>query len=66
MRAKAAVSDEESVFVTWVNLTESALGRDIEHGLRVCGRVLAWPVANRIQALIDHQILHESPLASDI
>ena len=62
LHAKAVVSDDEAVFVTSANLTESALDRNIELGLLVRERTLALTVANHFQALIDRKVLHKLPV----
>lgn len=66
LHAKAVVSDDEAVFVTSANLTESALDRNIELGLLVRERTVALTVANHFQALIDREVLHKLPLAASV
>lgn len=61
LHAKAVVSDDEAVFVTSANLTESGLDRNIELGLLVRERTLALTVTNHFQALIDRKLLHKLP-----
>lgn len=63
LHAKAVVTDDEAVFVTSANLTESALDHNIELGLLVRERTLALTVANHFQALIDRNVLHKLPAA---
>lgn len=61
LHAKAVVVDDEAVFITSANLTESALDRNIELGVLIRHRVLATSVANHFQALIDTQLLSPLP-----
>jgi phosphatidylserine/phosphatidylglycerophosphate/cardiolipin synthase-like enzyme len=62
LHAKAAVIDDEVVFVTSANLTEAALDRNIELGLLVRDRALAASVAMHFQALIDNGLLVPLPM----
>ena len=61
LHAKAVVADEESVFVTSANLTEAALGRNIELGLFVRDRALAASIAAHFRGLIDGGLLSALP-----
>lgn len=61
LHAKAVVSDEEAVFVTSANLTEAALGRNIELGLLVRDRALAGSVIAHFRGLLDRGLLHPLP-----
>jgi len=61
LHAKAIVSDDDTVFVTSANLTEAALGRNIELGLLVRDRALAVSVIAHFRGLIDRRMLHALP-----
>jgi len=63
LHAKAVVSDEDTVFVTSANLTEAALGRNIELGLLVRDRALAGSVVAHFRGLIERGLLHVLPAA---
>jgi len=63
LHAKAAVVDDETVYVTSANLTEAAFDRNIELGLVVRDRVLAASVSAHFHLLIDHGLLHALPAA---
>jgi phosphatidylserine/phosphatidylglycerophosphate/cardiolipin synthase-like enzyme len=56
LHAKAAVADDEAVFVTSANLTEAALDRNIEVGLLVRDRALAPSVSSHFRGLIDDSV----------
>lgn len=61
LHAKAAVVDDESVFVTSANLTEAALDRNIELGLVVRDPALAVSVSTYFRTLIETNILTPLP-----
>jgi hypothetical protein len=61
LHAKAVVVDDEVVFVTSANLTESALDRNIEIGLLVRDRAMAASVSSHFRILIDHGLLRPLP-----
>jgi phosphatidylserine/phosphatidylglycerophosphate/cardiolipin synthase-like enzyme len=61
LHAKAVVSDDDTVFVTSANLTEAALGRNIELGLLVRDRALAGSIIAHFRGLIDRRLLHSLP-----
>ncbi len=61
LHAKAVVVDDEVVFVTSANLTESALDRNIEIGLLVRDRAMAASVSSHFRVLIDHGLLRPLP-----
>jgi phosphatidylserine/phosphatidylglycerophosphate/cardiolipin synthase-like enzyme len=61
LHAKAAVVDDETVFVTSANLTEAALDRNIEMGLLVRQPTLAASVTRHFCILIDHGLLQALP-----
>lgn len=63
LHAKAAVVDDEAVFVTSANLTEAALDRNIEIGLLVRDRALALAVSSHFRILIDLGLLSPLPMA---
>ena len=63
LHAKAVVADDEALFITSANLTESALDRNIELGLFVRDRSLALSVVSHFRVLIDHGLL--TPLPAD-
>ena len=53
LHAKAVVADDEDVFITSANLTDSALHRNIELGILLRDRALALAVSSHFQGLID-------------
>ncbi len=61
LHAKAVVSDDDTVFVTSANLTEAALGRNIELGLLVRDRALAGSIVAHFRGLIDRRLLQALP-----
>lgn len=61
LHAKAAVADDEVVFVTSANLTEAALDKNIELGLLVRDRALAASVACHFRGLIDQGLIVPLP-----
>jgi phosphatidylserine/phosphatidylglycerophosphate/cardiolipin synthase-like enzyme len=61
LHAKAAVADDEAVFVTSANLTEAALDRNIELGLLVRDRALAASISSHFRGLIDRGLLRPLP-----
>ena len=61
LHAKAVVSDDDTVFVTSANLTEAALGRNIELGLLVRDRALAGSIVAHFRGLIDRGLLRALP-----
>lgn len=61
LHAKAVVSDDDTVFVTSANLTEAALGRNIELGLLVRDRALAASIVAHFRGLVDRGLLHALP-----
>jgi len=61
LHAKAVVSDDHTVFVTSANLTEAALGRNIELGLLVRDRALAGSIIAHFRGLIERGLLHVLP-----
>jgi phosphatidylserine/phosphatidylglycerophosphate/cardiolipin synthase-like enzyme len=61
LHAKAVVSDDDTVFVTSANLTEAALGRNIELGLLVRDRALARSIVAHFRGLIDRRLLRALP-----
>jgi phosphatidylserine/phosphatidylglycerophosphate/cardiolipin synthase-like enzyme len=61
LHAKAVVSDDNAVFITSANLTEAALGRNIELGLLVRDRALAGSIVAHFRGLIDRGLLHALP-----
>lgn len=63
LHAKAVVADDEAVFVTSANLTESALDRNIELGLLVRDRSLAASISSHFCGLIDRGLLSPLPEA---
>jgi phosphatidylserine/phosphatidylglycerophosphate/cardiolipin synthase-like enzyme len=63
LHAKAAVADDEVVFVTSANLTEAALDRNIEVGLLVRDRALAASVSSHFRGLIDRGLLQPLPMS---
>jgi phosphatidylserine/phosphatidylglycerophosphate/cardiolipin synthase-like enzyme len=63
LHAKAAVADDEAVFVTSANLTEAALDRNIELGLLVRDRALAASVTSHFRRLIDRGLLRPLPIS---
>ena len=62
LHAKAAVADDEVVFVTSANLTEAALDRNIEMGLLVRDRALAASVSRHFRVLIEQELLRPLPM----
>jgi phosphatidylserine/phosphatidylglycerophosphate/cardiolipin synthase-like enzyme len=62
LHAKAAVTDDEAVFITSANLTEAALDRNIEMGLLVRDRALAASVLSHFRGLIDRNLLSLLPM----
>ncbi len=62
LHAKAAVADDEAVFVTSANLTEAPLDRNIEVGLFVRDRALATSLSSHFRGLIDRGLLHPLPM----
>jgi phosphatidylserine/phosphatidylglycerophosphate/cardiolipin synthase-like enzyme len=62
LHAKAAVADDEAVFVTSANLTEAALERNIELGLLIRDRALAASVTLHFRVLIERGLLSPLPL----
>ncbi len=52
LHAKAIVADDEVVFVTFANLTEAALDRNIEVGLLVRDRAKAATLSSNFQVYI--------------
>lgn len=63
LHAKAIIADETRLFVTSANLTEAALGRNIELGLLVRDRALAQSAVQHFQALIEQRRLVALPSA---
>ena len=61
LHAKAAVVDDESVFVTSANLTEAAFDRNIELGLVVRDRTLAATTLMHFRTLIEKKLLRRLP-----
>jgi phosphatidylserine/phosphatidylglycerophosphate/cardiolipin synthase-like enzyme len=61
LHAKAAVIDEETVFVTSANLTEAAFDRNIEAGLLVRDHALAATVSSHFRTLIERGLLVPLP-----
>lgn len=61
LHAKAVVADDEALFITSANLTESALDRNIELGLLIRDRSLALSVVSHFRVLIDHGLLTPLP-----
>jgi hypothetical protein len=53
----------EAVFVTWANLTEAALERNIKVGLFVRDRALAASLSSHFQGLINRGLLCPLPMA---
>ncbi len=62
LHAKAAVADDEAVFVTSANLTDAALDRNIEVGLFVRDSALATSLSSHFRGLIDRGLLHPLPM----
>jgi phosphatidylserine/phosphatidylglycerophosphate/cardiolipin synthase-like enzyme len=62
LHAKAAVADDEAVFVTSANLTEAGLDRNIEVGLFLRDRALAASLSSHFRGLIDRGLLHPLPM----
>ena len=61
LHPKAIVADDESVLVTFANLTEAALDRNIELGLLIRDRALAASIVTHFQGLIDGGLLSALP-----
>jgi phosphatidylserine/phosphatidylglycerophosphate/cardiolipin synthase-like enzyme len=61
LHAKAVVADDQAVFITSANLTEAALDRNIEVGLR--DRSLAASVSSHFRGLIECGLLTPLPSA---
>jgi phosphatidylserine/phosphatidylglycerophosphate/cardiolipin synthase-like enzyme len=61
LHAKAVVADDESVFVTSANLTESALDRNIELGILIRDRAFALTIIGYFTNLIDRNLLKPLP-----
>jgi len=61
LHAKAVVMDDEKVFITSANLTEAAMGRNIELGLLVRDRALAGAIVAHFSGLIDRGLLQVLP-----
>lgn len=57
------MADDEAVFVTSANLTETALDRNIEVGLLVRHRALAATLSSHFWGLIDRELLNPLPMA---
>jgi phosphatidylserine/phosphatidylglycerophosphate/cardiolipin synthase-like enzyme len=53
LHAKAAVVDEEALFITSANLTEAASDRNIEMGILLRDRSMALTVVSYFQRLVD-------------
>jgi phosphatidylserine/phosphatidylglycerophosphate/cardiolipin synthase-like enzyme len=63
LHAKAVVADDQAVFITSANLTESALDRNIELGVLIRDRAFALTIAGYFRNLIDRDLLKPLPLA---
>ena len=61
LHAKAVVSDDEMVFITSANLTEAAMGRNIELGLLVRDSALAASTVAHFRGLVDRGLLRLLP-----
>lgn len=61
LHAKAAVVDEEALFITSANLTEAASDRNIEMGILLRDRSMALTVVSYFQRLIDSEYLRLLP-----
>ncbi len=64
LHAKALVVDEEQVLVTSANLTERALGRNIEVGVLLRDRVFAQTAILHFRGLIERKLIAPLPSAS--
>jgi phosphatidylserine/phosphatidylglycerophosphate/cardiolipin synthase-like enzyme len=62
LHAKAAVADDQTVFVTSANLTEAALDRNIELGVLIRDRAFALTIVGYFRNLIDRGLLKPLPL----
>ena len=61
LHAKAAIADDEAVFMTSANLTDAAFDRNIEFGVLIRDRALAASVTSHFQGLIDRELLSALP-----
>lgn len=64
LHAKAAIVDEEALFITSANLTEAASDRNIELGVLLRDRSMALTVVSYFQRLIDTEHLRLLPGSS--
>jgi phosphatidylserine/phosphatidylglycerophosphate/cardiolipin synthase-like enzyme len=58
LHAKAVVANDEAVFITSANLTEPALDRNIELGVRIRDCAVALAVGGYFRSLIDRDLLN--------